>query len=99
MDMNMNFIRKLPIPKDLKEEFPIDDNIRKIKEARDKQIADIFEGKDDRFLLIIGPCSADREDAVLDYMVKLADVAEKVKDKIFIIPRVYTNKPRNAPSA
>ena len=94
MDMNMNFIRKLPIPKDLKEEFPIDDNIRNIKEARDKQITDIFEGRDDRFLLIIGPCSADREDAVLDYMVKLADVAEKVKDKIFIIPRVYTNKPR-----
>ena len=94
MDMNMNFIRKLPIPKDLKEEFPIDDSIRKIKAERDKQIADIFEGKDDRFLLIIGPCSADREDAVLDYMVKLADVAEKVKDKIFIIPRVYTNKPR-----
>ena len=94
MDMNMNFIRKLPIPKDLKEEFPIDDNIRAIKESRDKQIADIFEGKDDRFLLIIGPCSADREDAGLDYMVKLADVSEKVKDKIFIIPRVYTNKPR-----
>ena len=65
-----------------------------IKEERDQQIADIFAGKDDRLLLIIGPCSADSEDAVLDYLYRLAKVADRVKDKIFIIPRVYTNKPR-----
>lgn len=94
MDMQMKFLRKLPIPQDLKDEFPLDDKIRKIKEQRDKEIADIFTGRDDRLLLIIGPCSADNEDAVLDYLTRLAKVADKVKDKIFIIPRVYTNKPR-----
>lgn len=94
MEMQMEFIRKLPIPKELKEQYPIDDKLKKIKEDRDVEIKNIFEGKDDRFLLIIGPCSADREDAVLEYMTKLRDIQEKVKDKIFIIPRVYTNKPR-----
>ena len=94
MEMQMEFIRKLPIPKELKEQYPIDDKLKKIKEDRDVEIQNIFEGKDNRFLLIIGPCSADREDAVLEYMTKLRDVQEKVKDKIFIIPRVYTNKPR-----
>ena len=94
MEMQMEFIRKLPIPKELKEQYPIDDKLKKIKEERDVEIKNIFEGKDDRFLLIIGPCSADREDAVLEYMTKLREVQEKVKDKIFIIPRVYTNKPR-----
>jgi 3-deoxy-7-phosphoheptulonate synthase len=94
MEMQMEFIRKLPIPKELKEQYPIDDKLKKIKADRDVEIQNIFEGRDDRFLLIIGPCSADREDAVLEYMTKLRDVQEKVKDKIFIIPRVYTNKPR-----
>lgn len=94
MEMQMKFIRKLPTPEELKEQFPLDDNIMKIKEERDQIIENIFQGKDDHFLLIIGPCSADNETAVLDYMTRLARVAEKVKDKIFIIPRVYTNKPR-----
>ncbi len=94
MDMQMNFLRKLPTPKELKEQFPLGEEVTKLKEERDKIIKNIFEGKDDHFLLIIGPCSADREDAVLDYMKRLAKVQEKVKDKIFIIPRVYTNKPR-----
>lgn len=94
MEMQMNFIRKLPVPKDLKEQFPVSDEIKAIKEDRDKQIADIFTGADDRFILIIGPCSADREDAVLEYMYKLRDVQEKVKERVLIIPRVYTNKPR-----
>ncbi|MCR5210281.1 MAG: 3-deoxy-7-phosphoheptulonate synthase [Lachnospiraceae bacterium] len=94
MDMQMDFIRKLPLPSELKEQFPIPDNVKAIKEDRDKQIAEIFEGKSDKFLLIIGPCSADNEPAVLDYMNRLRKVAEEVKDKIFIIPRVYTNKPR-----
>lgn len=94
MEMQMELIRKLPTPQELKEEFPLDKKIVEIKEQRDKEIKDIFEGKDNRLLLIIGPCSADREDAVLEYMHKLAIVQEKVKDKIFMIPRVYTNKPR-----
>ena len=90
----MNFYRKLPWPKQLKEEFPADERIRQIKAERDPEIKAVFEGASDKFLLIIGPCSADREDAVLDYVSRLAKVQEKVKDKILIIPRVYTNKPR-----
>ncbi|MBR4455258.1 MAG: 3-deoxy-7-phosphoheptulonate synthase [Solobacterium sp.] len=92
--MEMEFIRKLPTPQELKQEFPLSETIRQLKKDRDRQIREIFEGKDGRLLLIIGPCSADREDAVLDYMERLAALQEKVKDRIFIIPRVYTNKPR-----
>lgn len=92
--MNMDFVRKLPIPKEIKEQFPIPEDVKKIKEKRDAEIADVFTGKSDKFLLIIGPCSADREDSVLDYVCRLAKVQEKVKDKILIIPRIYTNKPR-----
>ena len=94
MDMDMKFFRKLPVPKELKEQFPADERIVKIKQERDTEIRRIFEGKSDKLLLIIGPCSADREDAVLDYLTRLSKVQEKVKDKIMIIPRVYTNKPR-----
>lgn len=94
MDMDMHFYRKLPIPKELKEEFPADERIKKIKEERDPEIKAIFEGKSDKFLLIIGPCSADHEDSVLDYVTRLTKVQEKVKDKILIVPRIYTNKPR-----
>ena len=82
------------VPKDLKEQFPADERIVKIKQERDPEIRRIFEGKSDKLLLIIGPCSADREDAVLDYVTRLSKVHEKVKDKIMIIPRIYTNKPR-----
>ena len=92
--MNMEFYRKLPTPKELKEEFPASDKIQKIKAERDTEIRAIFEGKNDKLLLVIGPCSADREDAVLEYIGRLVNVQEKVKDKIFIIPRIYTNKPR-----
>lgn len=92
--MNMDFVRKLPIPKEIKEQFPIPEDVKKIKEKRDAEIADVFTGKSDKFLLIIGPCSADREDSVLDYVNRLAKVQDKVKDKILIIPRIYTNKPR-----
>lgn len=94
MDMDMKFFRKLPVPKDLKEQFPADERIVKIKQERDPEIRRIFEGKSDKLLLIIGPCSADREDAVLDYVTRLSKVQEKLKDKIMIIPRIYTNKPR-----
>lgn len=92
--MNMDFVRKLPIPKEIKEQFPIPEDVKKIKEKRDAEITDVFTGKSDKFLLIIGPCSADREDSVLDYVNRLAKVQDKVKDKILIIPRIYTNKPR-----
>ena len=92
--MNMEFYRKLPTPKELKEEFPASDKIQKIKAERDAEIRAIFEGKNDKLILVIGPCSADREDAVLEYIGRLVNVQEKVKDKIFIIPRIYTNKPR-----
>ena len=90
----MDFVRKLPIPQDIKAQFPIPEEVKKIKAERDKEIADVFTGKSDKFLLVIGPCSADREDSVLDYVNRLAKVQDKVKDKIIIIPRIYTNKPR-----
>ena len=92
--MNMNFIRKLPIPMDVKAMYPVNDEMTRIKNERDGEIKKIFTGESDKFLLVIGPCSADREDAVLDYISRLRTVQEKVKDKIFIIPRIYTNKPR-----
>ena len=94
MDMQMEFLRKLPTPQEIKEQYPVDAALKELKEVRDQEIADIIQGKEDKLLLIIGPCSADNEDAVLDYMGRLREVQEKVKDKIFIIPRVYTNKPR-----
>ena len=92
--MNMNFKRKLPTPKEIKEMYPISDELSQIKAKNDKEIQDIFTGKSDKLALVIGPCSADREDAVIDYISRLRDVQEKVKDKIVIIPRIYTNKPR-----
>lgn len=92
--MSMNFLRKLPIPKDIKEQFPMSDDLVKIKEERDKEIRKIFTGEDNRLALIIGPCSADNEDSVIDYISRLIPVQEKVRDKILIIPRIYTNKPR-----
>lgn len=94
MEMQMEFFRKLPTPLEIKEEYPVSENITKIKEERDEEIAKVFKGESDRFILIIGPCSADREDAVLDYMERLAEVYEKVKDRLLIIPRCYTGKPR-----
>ena len=92
--MSMDFKRKLPIPKEVKEQYPLSPEIVEVKKQRDAEIRKIFTGEDDKFVLIIGPCSADREDAVLDYICRLATLQEKVKDKIFIIPRIYTNKPR-----
>lgn len=92
--MNMDFIRKLPIPQDIKQQFPIPDEIMKVKEKRDREIREVFTGESGKFLLVIGPCSADREDSVIDYVCRLAKLQEKVRDKIIIIPRIYTNKPR-----
>lgn len=90
----MIFERKLTIPKEVKEMYPLTDNMKKTVEQRNSEIRDIFTSKDDRMILVIGPCSADREDSVLDYISRLCEVQEKVKDKVFIIPRIYTNKPR-----
>ena len=90
----MNMIRKLPTPKEIKELYPLSDKIVETKKQRDKEIADVFTGKSNKFLLIIGPCSADKEEPVLDYISRLVPVQEQVKDKILIIPRIYTNKPR-----
>ena len=90
----MIFYRKLPIPQEVKAEHPLSPSAAKIREDRVEEISRIFRGEDDRLVLIIGPCSADREDAVLDYIYKLRGVEEKVKDKIMIVPRIYTNKPR-----
>lgn len=94
--MNMHFIRKLEIPMKLKEEFPLDVSLQKIVEKRDEELKSILNGKDNRKILIIGPCSADNEDSVLDYTLKLKKISDKVQNKLFIIPRVFTSKPRTS---
>lgn len=91
---NMHFKRKLPVPKEIKEQYPLTAELSRIKNERDAIIADVFTGASEKKVLIIGPCSADREDAVLDYCGRLARLQEKVADKLILIPRVYTNKPR-----
>ena len=91
---SMEFVRKMPLPQEIKRDYPAGKEIQDIKGTRDRETADVLAGKDNRLLLIIGPCSADREDAVLEYMVRLAEINRQVKEKLLIIPRVYTNKPR-----
>ena len=90
----MEFIRKLPIPKEIREKYPLSEACKKKKSEFDAKVADIFTGKSNKKLLIIGPCSADNEDSVMDYVTRLSRVSEAVQDKIVIIPRIYTNKPR-----
>ena len=92
--MGFDFIKKLPTTEEIRNQYPIDAEIQAIKDARDKELRDVFTGKSDKFLAIIGPCSADNEDAVLDYLTRLRNVQEKIADKVLIVPRVYTNKPR-----
>lgn len=92
--MSFDFKNKLPIPKETKERFPMSEELSRVKEERDAEIRKIFTGESDKFLVVIGPCSADNEDAVLDYMTRLAAVQEKVADKLVLVPRVYTGKPR-----
>ena len=92
--MSMNFLRKLPIPQEIKSLYPIDEKSAAVKAERQREIKNIFEGKSNKFILIIGPCSADNKEAVMDYIGRLKTVQDEVKDKIFIIPRIYTNKPR-----
>lgn len=92
--MSFEFLKKMPTPAEIKEEFPLPENLVKLKADRDDMIKKVFTGESDKFLLVIGPCSADNEDAVTDYVSRLSKVQEKVSDKILIIPRIYTNKPR-----
>ena len=92
--MSMNFHRKLPIPKEVKEEFPLTEKMIQVKAERDQQIKAVFDGSSDKFLLIIGPCSADHSEPVMEYISRLRKVADQVSDKIIVIPRIYTNKPR-----
>ncbi len=92
--MLINYIRKLPDALEVKEQYSLSDELKALKIRKDREISDIFTGVDNRLLLIIGPCSADKEDSVLDYICRLAKLQEQVKDKILFIPRVYTNKPR-----
>ena len=92
--MSFEFLRKLPTPAEIKEQFPLPEHLVKLKAERDEQIKKVFTGESDKFLMIIGPCSADNEDAVCDYVSRLAKVQEKIADKIIVIPRIYTNKPR-----
>ena len=92
--MSFSYLKKLPTPSEIKEQYPLPQTLAVLKKERDQMISDVITGKDSRFLVIIGPCSADNEDAVLDYVSRLAPVAEKVKDRLIIIPRIYTKKPR-----
>ena len=92
--MGMNFQRKLPVPQEVKRDFPVNEHMAQVKAARDEEIKAIFDGRSDKFILIIGPCSVDHSEPVLEYMSRLRRVAEQVEDKILIIPRIYTNKPR-----
>ena len=92
--MQMTFNKKLPIPQDVKKEFPLTERMVTVKAARDAEIRSVFDGSSDKFILIIGPCSADHSEPVLEYISRLRKIEEQVKDKIIIIPRIYTNKPR-----
>ena len=92
--MQMNFHRKLPIPQEVKQEYPLTERMQGVKAARDAEIRSVFEGRSDKFILIIGPCSADHREPVLEYISRLKRLEAQVGDKIIMIPRIYTNKPR-----
>ena len=92
--MRMDFQRKLPIPQEVKREFPLTEKMEQAKKNRDEVIRSVFEGQSDKFLLIIGPCSADHREPVLEYLSRLCKIQEQISEKIVIIPRIYTNKPR-----
>jgi 3-deoxy-7-phosphoheptulonate synthase len=92
--MSFEFVKKLPVPKEIKAQYPVPADIAALKEKRDEEIKAVFRGESDKFLCIIGPCSADRQDAVMEYAKRLSKVQNEVSDKVILIPRVYTNKPR-----
>ncbi len=92
--MGMKFNGMLPSPIEIKAEFPMTRELTALKEERDKQIKAVFSGKSDKFIVIIGPCSADREDSVLEYVDRLSMIADELSERLIVIPRIYTNKPR-----
>lgn len=92
--MQMKFHRKLPVPQEVKKEYPLTERMEQVRAARDESIHAVFEGKSDKFILVIGPCSADHREPVLEYISRLRKIEDQVSDKIIIIPRIYTNKPR-----
>lgn len=92
--MSFEFIKKLPTPEEIKEQHPVPEHLVQLKKERDQEIKNVITGKSNKFLVIIGPCSADNEDSVCDYISRLAKLNDKVKDKLILIPRIYTNKPR-----
>ena len=92
--MSFKYVQKMPEPEEILAQMPLSEDLKEVKVQRDKAIADIIKGESKKFLLIIGPCSADNEDAVCQYVSRLASLQEKVKDKIVLVPRIYTNKPR-----
>ncbi len=96
--MSLQFVKQLPTPEDICKEYPLSAELTALKAARDAEVRDVFTGKSDKFLVVIGPCSADNEDSVCDYINRLAKVNEKVQDKLIVIPRIYTNKPRTTGS-
>ena len=92
--MAMDFQRKLPIPQDVKQEMPLTEKMMQVRAQRDAQIKAVFDSSSDKFILLIGPCSADHSDPVLEYISRLRKIQEQVSDKIILIPRIYTNKVR-----
>ena len=96
--MAFKYVQQLPTPQEIREEYPLPEELKTLKQKRDKEISDIITGKDDRFLVIIGPCSADNENAVCEYVSRLSRVNERVKDRLLLVPRIYTNKPRTTGS-
>ena len=94
MPMNMEFKRKLPAPRTVKDMYPVTEEMAQNKRENDRQIQAVITGGDPRLMLLIGPCSADREDAVLEYAARLRTLQEQVKDKLLLVPRIYSNKPR-----
>ena len=92
--MSFSYLKQLPTPEEIKQTYPLSEACQKIKQERDAEIARVLRGESDKFLVIIGPCSADKEEPVMDYIHRLAKINEQTKDKLIIIPRIYTNKPR-----
>ena len=92
--MGFEYVRKIPTVEEIMEKIPLTDEVKELREKRDEELKEILRGDNNRLIVIVGPCSADNPEAVMDYVTRLSKVNEKVKDKLFIMPRVYTNKPR-----
>ena len=92
--MKMNFHKQLPTPQEVKKEYPLSERMMQVKAKRDEEIREVFDGTSNKFILVIGPCSADHNEPVLEYISRLRKIEDQVSDKIIIVPRIYTNKPR-----